>query len=157
MRSVAVVVLIGVMALAACGGGGGELEVTDVRIGQPTGPNAGLYMTATGGDEDDRLIGAATEVASSVEIHETVMGEDGTMGMQPVEGLALPAGEQLVLEPGGYHMMLIDADRLEIGEMVEVTLRWEQAGEMTVEAEVVAPGETMGEEPMGGADAGSDG
>jgi copper(I)-binding protein len=35
-------------------------------------------------------------------------------------------------------------DRLQVGDRVQVTLVWEQAGEMVVEAEVVAPGATMG-------------
>jgi copper(I)-binding protein len=42
--------------------------------------------------------------------------------------------------------MLVDVDQLEVGDTVRVTLTWEVAGEMTVEAEVVDPSDTMGEE-----------
>ncbi|MGD2060714.1 MAG: copper chaperone PCu(A)C [Acidimicrobiia bacterium] len=158
MRRFVAVAVVAVMALTACGGGdGGGVEVSDIRIGQPAGPNAALYFTAVGGEEADRLLGGSTGAAASVEVHETVMGDDGTMGMQPVDGLDLPAGGELVLEPGGYHMMLIDADRMKVGDVVEVTLSWERAGDMTVQAEVVEPGETMGHDEMDMDDGGSDG
>lgn len=136
------VVLASTLLLAACSGGGGP-EISDARLGQPTGPNAAVYFTATGGGDADRLVGATTDVAGSVQIHETTMGDDGTMSMQPVGGLDLPADGALVLEPGGYHLMLLDADRLEIGDTIEVILEWETAGEQTIEAEVVDPGDTM--------------
>jgi copper(I)-binding protein len=158
MRRFVVLAVVAVFVSTACGGGnGGAIEVSDLRIGQPTGPNAALYFTATGGAEADRLLGATTGAASSVEVHETVVGDDGTMSMRPVDGLDLPAGGELVLEPGGYHMMLIDADRMEVGDIVEVDLTWERAGEMTVEAEVVEPGETMGHDGMDMGDDETDG
>lgn len=86
----------------------------------------------------------STDVARQVEIHETTMDEDGTMSMRPVEVLDLPPGGELVLEPGGVHVMLIDADRLEVGESVEVVLTWERYGDMSIDAEVVEPAMTMG-------------
>lgn len=163
MRRSAVLAAVVALAMAACGGGGESVEVSDARVGQPTGPNAALYFVATSGGEADRLVGASTDFATAVELHETTMGEDGTMGMQAVEGLDLPAGGDLVLEPGGYHLMLVEADRMEVGDTIEVTISWEQAGDMTIEAEVVEPGETMDhgdmdiEEDMDVDDEGSDG
>ncbi|MGD2103116.1 MAG: copper chaperone PCu(A)C [Acidimicrobiia bacterium] len=136
------VVLASALLLAACGGSGGP-EISDARLGQPTGPNAAVYFTATSGGDADRLVGATTDVAGSVQIHETMMGDDGTMSMQAVEALDLPADGTLVLEPGGYHLMLLGADRLEVGDTIEVTLEWETAGEQMIEAEVVDPGDTM--------------
>ena len=134
------------VALAACGGGDTRgIEVTDVRVGQPTGPNAALYLTASS-DVPDLLIGAETDAAIEVEIHETIMGDDGTMGMQPVESLRVGEGEDLVLEPGGFHLMLLDVARLEVGDEIEVTLIWESEGEMTVTATVVEPEDAMGHE-----------
>jgi len=148
MRRVMAMVAVVALSVAACGGGSDGIVVADVRMGQPTGPNAAVYFTASnGGDKADRLVGASTDVAASVEIHESTMADDGTMGMQPVDALDLPAGGELTLEPGGYHLMLVDADRLDIGDVVQVTLNWENAGEMTVDVEVVDPSETM---DMGG-------
>jgi periplasmic copper chaperone A len=135
------VVLFGVVA-TGCGSASGGIAIDDVRIGQPTGPNAALYLTATSEGEPDRLVAASTDVAAGVEIHQTTT-EDGVMSMQRIDGLDLPAGESLVLEPGGFHLMLLDVARLDVGAVVEVTLIWETAGEMTVEAEVVEPADTM--------------
>ncbi len=132
--------------MTACSGGSDELRVSDVRVGAPAGPNAAVYFTARGAAEDDALISASTDVAARVEIHETITSDSGTMSMQSVARLDLPAGGQLVLEPGGYHLMLVQVDKLEVGDTISVTLTWEVAGEMTVEAEVVDPSDTMGEE-----------
>ena len=61
----------------------------------------------------------------------------GMMQMQEVESIEIPAGETVVLEPGGFHIMLLDLKReLTPGETVEVTLTFETAGEQTVTAEV---------------------
>ena len=134
------------LLLAGCGNGADGLEIIDARVGEPTGPNAAMYFTARGADEADSLRSATTDVADAIQIHETVVSDEGTMSMRSVPRLELPAGGQLVLEPGGYHLMLVGVDELEVGGTIEVVLGWEVAGEMTVEAEVVDPSDTMGEE-----------
>ena len=141
MRVVAAIV--GVCALVACAGGDGGPQVGDARVGQPTGPNAAMYFTATGGGQADRLIGASTDFAESVELHETTTNDAGTVGMQAVDSLGLSADGTMILEPGGYHLMLVGADALEVGDTIEVTLTWEVAGAMTLEVEVVEPGDTL--------------
>lgn len=136
------------MALALVAGCGGEtagLQISEARVGAPTGPNAAMYFTASGADEADSLRTATTDVADEIQIHETVVSEEGTMSMRSVPRLELPADGQLVLEPGGYHLMLVGVDELEVGDTISVTLTWEVAGEMTVEAEVVDPSDTIGE------------
>lgn len=145
-RSVIAAFVVLGMLLTGCAGGSDELQVSDVRVGAPTGPNAAVYFTARGAGEDDALIAATTDVAGDVQIHESITSDEGTMSMQPVPRLELPAGGQLILEPGGYHLMLVDVDELEVGDTISVRLTWEVAGEMTVEAEVVDPSDTMGDE-----------
>lgn len=144
MSRLLALLLTAVMAMTGCGTQKPGLVVSDARIGRPTGPNAALYLTATGGEED-RLVAARTDVAARVVAHETIIDGDGTMSMRPLDqGISLSAGESLALAPGGYHLMLVDVDELQTGASVSVTLVWENAGEMTVEAEVVEPDETMG-------------
>lgn len=59
------------------------------------------------------------------------------MSMRPVEKIPVPAGETVNLQPGGYHIMLMDlAAPLEVGSTIEVTLTFENAGDVKVEAEV---------------------
>lgn len=125
----------------ACDGADGPV-ISEARVGAPTGPNAGLYFTVESYGTEDALLSASTDVAGTVELHETVMGDDGTMGMRPVTSYSLPATGELVLEPGGLHIMLMDVDRLEAGTTIEVTLTWEKAGEVPITANVVEPAET---------------
>lgn len=140
----ATVALAAALGVVACQSGNGSVTVADVRIGQPTGPNAALYLTASAEGRDDRLLGAETDVARVVELHESTMDDDGTVSMRSVDAVEIPPEGSLVLEPGGFHLMLVDVARLEVGDVVEVTLVWENAGEMTVEAQVVDPGDTGG-------------
>lgn len=145
MRSRASAV-VALMALATACGGVDGVAIGDARVGLPTGSNAALYFTATSAGAPDRLLTAQTTEAVAVEIHETTANDDGTMGMREVEGLDLPANGSLALEPGGYHLMLVDVNRMEVGDTVEVTLNWEDSGEMTIEAEVVDPADTPSDE-----------
>ncbi len=88
------------------------------------------------GSEDDALIGASSDVAMTTEVHETYM-EGDTMMMRRVERIDIPAGGEVVLEPGGYHVMFIDLkEPLEAGTTIEITLQFEKAGEIPVQAEV---------------------
>jgi periplasmic copper chaperone A len=128
------------LAVAACGSSG--TEVSEARLAQPTGPNAALYLVVSTG-ADDALVAAATPVAARVELHETTMDEAGTMTMHPADSFPVAAGEPLTLEPGGRHLMLVDVDRLEVGDSVEVTLTFAEAGDVTLTVPVVAPGDVM--------------
>lgn len=142
MKRFAAVLAVGAMVLAACGGTGGP-TVLDARIGAPTGPNAALYFTVES-DESDMLVGASTDVATAVDLHETQMDSDGTMGMVAIDQLVVPAGGELVLEPGGYHLMLIEVDQsLQTGDEVDVVLEFATAGKVDISAEVVDPADTV--------------
>jgi copper(I)-binding protein len=73
----------------------------------------------------------------------TTMGGEmggGMMTMQPVESIEVPADGSVALEPGGYHVMLLDVKKeLVPGDTIEVTLTFERAGEVTVTADVREP------------------
>jgi hypothetical protein len=67
----------------------------------------------------------------------TTAGAPMEMSMHPVEELALPAGEQVVLAPGGYHLMLIDlAAALTVGQSFDMILYLESGHSETVVVEV---------------------
>ncbi len=52
-------------------------------------------------------------------------------------GIPLPAGAEVSFQPGGYHVMLLELPRqLKGGEQFPLTLRFEKAGELTVEVPV---------------------
>lgn len=133
--------LVLALTVAACGSSGTP-EVSEARLAQPTGPNAALYMVVSTG-VDDAVVAASTPVAARVELHEATMDEDGTMTMRPAHSFPVAAGEPLTLEPGGRHLMLVDVDRLELDDSVEVTVTFAEAGDVTVTVPVVAPGDVM--------------
>jgi periplasmic copper chaperone A len=108
----------------------------------PPGVDVGAaYLTITGGSTDDRLLGASTERASMVHLH-TVEESGGVASMRPVDSVAVPAGKQVVLAPKGMHLMLMGLARpLVAGETFALNLRFENAGEQTVQVTVRAAGE----------------
>jgi copper(I)-binding protein len=99
-----------------------------------------VYMVIRNeGGQADRLIRAESDVAETVELHETKM-EGGMMKMEPVQGIDVPAGGQVELKPGGLHVMLIGLKReLAVGDRLTATLHFERAGVVTLEAEVRQP------------------
>ena len=114
--------------------------IADAWVRPPMGPGqpAAGYMTITAPSEgSDALIGASSQVAAAVEIHETSAGADGMMGMHPVDKVELPAGSNVALEPGGYHLMLMDvAADLEAGDTIDLVLEFENAGNVTIRAAI---------------------
>ena len=134
-----------------------DYKAGEIAIGHPwtraTPPNApvgGAYMILDNrGSDEDRLIGGSTPVADEVQIHEMGMA-DGVMTMRQVkDGLNVPAGETVTLEPGGYHFMLMGLNEpLTEESRVPLTLRFEKAGDVEVELAV---------EPTGARTSGGDG
>lgn len=113
-----------------------------VRQAVPGQPNSAGYALALNlGAEPERIIGGATGIATVLELHEMVMGEGDVMQMRPLEdGLLLPPGEAVRLQPGGLHLMLIGlTGTVEAGDTVDVTLTLEQAGDVTLTLPVRDP------------------
>lgn len=97
-------------------------------------PVSGGYMIISNtGDEADRLIGGEAGFAGKVEVHEMAMDGD-VMRMRELEdGIEIPAGGSVVLQPGGLHVMFMQlGDRLQEGEERTVMLNFEDAGEVQV-------------------------
>jgi copper(I)-binding protein len=100
-----------------------QVTVSDawVRGTVPGQKSTGAFMRLRSAT-DATLVGATAAVAKTVELHES-SHEGGLMRMRAVEALALPAGKPVALEPGGYHLMLIDlAEPLAAGSTVTLTL-----------------------------------
>ncbi|MEN0088736.1 MAG: copper chaperone PCu(A)C [Pseudomonadota bacterium] len=114
----------------------GELMI-DHPVARATPPNArvaGGFMTIHNmGSADDVLLSGAADYAGKVEIHTMEMDGD-VMKMRELEaGLPIPAGEMVKLRPGGLHVMFMDLkEPLVDGETREATLRFRDAGEVTV-------------------------
>ncbi len=82
---------------------------------------SGAFMSITS-EHGGKLVSAASPVAGVVEVHEMAMSGN-VMKMHAIPELALPAGQAVKLEPGGYHVMLMDLkQQLKEGEVVPLTL-----------------------------------
>lgn len=113
-----------------------------------------VYGTLTNNSSQDIvLVGGATEIAGVVEVHEMAM-VDGDMVMQPIEGgLVIPAGQSVVLEPGGNHLMLMMlTGDLVAGQEISVTFDFDGADDLTVDGIVAKPAEGGDEEYHSGED-----
>jgi hypothetical protein len=100
-------------------------------------PNSAVYMTLeTTGEAPDRLVASSTPVAGRAELHSHVM-DGGVARMRPVDSVEVAPGAPTVLAPGGLHIMLIGLrQKLAPGDSVPLTLVFEQAGAITIEAPV---------------------
>lgn len=122
--------------------------------------NGAAYFTLTSA-VDDTLLGASVpaSVAADAQVHEVVpadmsgdsmggtSGDDmggmsgdgmGAMTMRELtDGLPLTAGETVTLEPGGYHIMLMElAEPLVAGDEFELTLEFATAGSITIDVPI---------------------
>lgn len=120
----------------------GRLFVENVwaRPSPQGAPTTAFYMTIVNQTvQPDVLHDVTIENCEAVELHRTSMDEEGVMRMAPVpEGrLSIPAGEEVVLAPGGLHVMCIGlAEPLAAGERTAVTLHFELAGDVDVSAQI---------------------
>ena len=137
------------MALALTGG---LAAADDTRIGKITIGHAYVWATAAPGQPAsayvkfdnqggaDRLVSASTSAALRVELHEMEMDGD-VMRMRQLPAIELPAGRTVELKPGGLHMMLIGPRApLKAGEAIQLKLKFEKAGEVTLPVTVEPAG-----------------
>ncbi len=126
----------GASAAAASSG----LSITDAYV-KAVPKDGAMAMSAIFGvvsnstDKDITLVKGASDVASSVELHEMVM-DGGGMKMQPKKGgFVVPAGGSLTLEPGGLHVMLIGLTRdIKAGDAVQATVSTADGKELAIDA-----------------------
>ena len=74
-------------------------------------------------DKDLTIVSATNDVTDRTELHEMAM-VDGAMVMRPIAGgIPIPANGSTTLEPGGLHVMIMDATTpITPGDDVHVTL-----------------------------------
>lgn len=117
----------------------GSLTVTDPWVkAAEEGMTSGFGTVTNGTAQDLVLSGARTAASARVELHETAADGSGGMSMQEKEGgFPLPAGGELLLEPGGNHLMLIELTAaLHPGDEVELILEFEDGTEHPLTATV---------------------
>ena len=117
------------------------------------GGNSAAYMVISAGASGDALVSASIPegLAREVQLHQTTTGgmdgmdgmdgggSSGMMSMSQVPEIPVPADGSVALEPGGYHLMILDLKQdLTAGQTVPVTLTFSSGATTTVDAEVRA-------------------
>ncbi|MFD0978920.1 copper chaperone PCu(A)C [Tropicimonas aquimaris] len=118
-----------------------DIEIVDAyaRAAMANAKSGAAFMEIHNtGSEDDRLVGAASDIAARVELHTHIGDANGVMQMVQVEeGFPIPAGSTHMLQRGGDHVMFMGlTGPMNDGETVTVTLSFEKAGDITVEIPV---------------------
>lgn len=116
------------LALVAQAAVAAEVKVENawMRATAPGQQVAGAFMDITS-PVDAKLVGAASPVAGSMEVHSMRMNQ-GVMEMREIKALALPKNKTVRLAPGGFHLMLFDLKQaMKPGETVPITLTIETA------------------------------
>ena len=133
----AALVLLGLPFLAS----GHGYRLGDIRITHPwatpsqTTTGSGYLVLRNRGAKDDRLLSASSPLTARVELRAPVqdVGElerdNGSLA-----AIAIPAGAETRLEPGGLHLRFIDLQKpLEDEQRLSVMLQFENAGSITVD------------------------
>lgn len=133
-------------ASAAAPGIAHEYDLDKLTIGHPWSPashgnakTAAVYVTfVNDGAKSDRLLGVSTPIAAKASLHTNEKtGEVNHMHELP--GIDIPAGKTVELKPGEMHIMLEGLQHpLKEGEMVPMTLKLANEGEVKVEVMVMS-------------------
>lgn len=97
----------------------------------------GIFLTLMNAGAVPRaVVSGSTEVADTLELHE--MKRDGEMmRMSPVQRIEVPAGGQVELRPGGFHLMIFGLKKpLVQGDTVRVMLMLDDGSRVAVAAPV---------------------
>jgi copper(I)-binding protein len=151
-RCLLAVALLLVLGAAACGtdpasgdsARSDAITVTDARVAVDSErASAAIYLTVRNdGDADDQLTAVSTSAGTGM-LHES--SEDGgRVTMRMLDEMDVPAGGELVLEPGGAHLMVAVPGGLALGARFDVTLTFAEAGDVVAPVEVVGADEGFG-------------
>lgn len=114
----------------------GDIEITNVWArATPNGAKvAGGFFTITNnGKEADRLVSVSSELSEKAQIHSMEI-KDGVMKMRhQADGIEIPAGKQIELKPGSFHVMFMDINKaLNKDDTFKAKLVFEKAGSIDV-------------------------
>lgn len=133
------------------GSTGPTVEIVDGWAKATDTQMSGVFGTVHNNSDDDvHLTGVSADIDGSHELHETVPGGGGMMMQEKEDGFVIPGGGDLVLEPGGNHIMLMNlTDPITTGQEIVLTLELGDGSEqvVTVSARDFVGGE---EEYVGG-------
>lgn len=116
-----------------------KVEASYARAVGASAMAGAAYMEVTNqSGQDDVLVDAKTDASAMAELHTHIETGDGVMMMRQIEGgIKLAQGETIVMKRGGDHVMMMGLNgALKNGNMVQITLTFEKAGEIVVDVPV---------------------
>ena len=147
MNAVTAIVLVALMiAMPDIAHAQVKVETPWVRGAVPGQLATGAFLDITS-VRDATLVKVESPVAATVEVHSMEM-KDNLMTMRAVPRLELPAGKQVRLAPGGFHIMLMDLKQpVKNGETVPLKLTIEYPDSKRETVEVNAQVRGLGTSP----------
>ena len=133
------VLLAALACVRAAAGAEPSIHIVDAwaRATPPGVETGAVYCKIQNHGGADRLVGARSSAARTVEIHASV-AQNGVVEMRRIDALPLDTGASVELTPGGTHVMLVGlAAPLVAGAKIELTLVFATAGMVTIEVPVV--------------------
>ena len=136
-----VAVLVGA-AVAACGGNSRSssspaLTITEQYATVSNNDVSALYFTIRNdGGADDGLVAVSTNASPTAMIHQDVV-QGSSASMKQLANLPIPAHGAVTLQPGKFHVMIMDLPQpLLDGTTIPVTLEFQRSGAITLQAPV---------------------
>ncbi|KXJ57250.1 MAG: hypothetical protein AXW12_06635 [Thalassospira sp. Nap_22] len=128
-----------------------DIEVKDAWAKASKGMvrNGAAFFDVVNTGAADRIVSVRSDLAERTELHTHIM-ENNVMKMREVQGgVEVPMQGSVQFKPGSYHVMFIGLNKpLEEGEKIDITLEFENAGDVPVTIDVL---NTMAMGPNGGA------
>ena len=125
MNRILVFTLVIVLLLSGCAAptaAGVEVQDAWTRPAAQGGTGAVYFVIHSSAAEE--LVGVSSDVAEAVEMHESKMSGD-VMEMRQMQSVPLGAGEEVIFEPGGLHVMLVNLRQdLNAGDEIDITLHF---------------------------------
>lgn len=111
-----------------------------VRATPPGIKNTAVFFTIKNTTNNDQLIvSAQASAGEKVELHTHSM-VNGVMSMRQVMSVPLSAGEEVLFQPGGLHIMLFNVKKpLVVGDKVDITLLLDNGEKVKFVADVSMP------------------
>ena len=145
-KAVGIFILFGALVLSACGGTKGDIEVHEpwARPAMQGGNGGAYFMLHNHSTDADELLSASSDVADAVELHKSMMDDNGAMKMVPQDSVPLGADAEVAFAPGGLHVMLIGLKKdLAVGDTFDVVLHFKNHADITVAVMVMDDGGGM--------------
>jgi periplasmic copper chaperone A len=126
LKRIFISILAGVLLLTACGTEKGiEIHSAWMRPAAQGENGAVYFVIHNHSSTADELVGASSNIAEAVEMHESVLTDGDVMQMHEVTSVPLDAFAEIEFTPGGLHMMLVGLKLgITVGDEIEVILHF---------------------------------